>query len=120
MKGINSGVDDDRLKSYLSVHYCESYGVVHITPTEQCCAPAKCFVAFSQQSYVKLNIHSFFTSQVRYTGYRDRPVEERQMRFQNGCREGHTEIVSLSFMLNYETCTLTEVKKLVTKLGISA
>ncbi|XP_076243406.1 protein big brother [Calliopsis andreniformis] len=31
-------------------------------------------------------------SEVRYTGYRDRPVEERQVRFQNGCREGHTEI----------------------------
>lgn len=30
--------------------------------------------------------------QVRYTGYRDRPPEERQMRFQSGCREGHTEI----------------------------
>ncbi|XP_070157729.1 protein big brother [Polyergus mexicanus] len=31
-------------------------------------------------------------SEVRYTGYRDRPQEERQVRFQNGCREGHTEI----------------------------
>lgn len=30
--------------------------------------------------------------QVRYTGYRDRPLEERQVRFQNACREGHTEI----------------------------
>ena len=30
--------------------------------------------------------------QVRYTGYRDRPQEERQVRFQNACREGHTEI----------------------------
>lgn len=29
---------------------------------------------------------------MRYTGYRDRPQEERQIRFQNGCREGHTEI----------------------------
>lgn len=29
---------------------------------------------------------------MRYTGYRDRPQEERQVRFQNGCREGHTEI----------------------------
>ncbi|KAI4464787.1 core-binding factor beta subunit [Holotrichia oblita] len=31
-------------------------------------------------------------SEVRYTGYRDRPQEERQVRFQNACREGHTEI----------------------------
>ncbi|XP_055682268.1 protein big brother [Lutzomyia longipalpis] len=31
-------------------------------------------------------------SEVRYTGYRDRPQEERQIRFQTGCREGHTEI----------------------------
>lgn len=30
--------------------------------------------------------------QVRYTGFRDRPAEERQVRFQSGCREGHTEI----------------------------
>ncbi|KAJ8683418.1 hypothetical protein QAD02_019210 [Eretmocerus hayati] len=31
-------------------------------------------------------------SEVKYTGYRDRPMDERQQRFQNGCREGHTEI----------------------------
>lgn len=31
-------------------------------------------------------------SEVRYTGYRDRPQEERQARFENACREGHTEI----------------------------
>ncbi|KAF8777879.1 protein big brother-like isoform X2 [Argiope bruennichi] len=31
-------------------------------------------------------------TEVRYTGYRDRPVEERQMRFQTACREGHTEV----------------------------
>ncbi|XP_055712378.1 protein big brother [Phlebotomus papatasi] len=31
-------------------------------------------------------------SEIRYTGYRDRPQEERQIRFQTGCREGHTEI----------------------------
>lgn len=30
--------------------------------------------------------------EVRYTGFRDRPLEERQLRFQTGCREGHTEI----------------------------
>jgi Core binding factor beta subunit len=30
--------------------------------------------------------------EVRYTGFRDRPQEERQLRFQTGCREGHTEI----------------------------
>ncbi|XP_014206332.1 protein big brother-like [Copidosoma floridanum] len=31
-------------------------------------------------------------SDVKYTSHRDRPLEERQIRFQNGCREGHTEI----------------------------
>ncbi|XP_060517626.1 protein big brother-like [Cylas formicarius] len=31
-------------------------------------------------------------SEIRYTGYRDRPQEERVARFQNACREGHTEI----------------------------
>lgn len=30
--------------------------------------------------------------EVRYTGYRERGLEERQIRFLNGCREGHTEI----------------------------
>jgi hypothetical protein len=30
--------------------------------------------------------------EVRYTGFRDRPIDERQLRFQTGCREGHTEI----------------------------
>nr|XP_045625617.1 uncharacterized protein LOC123774961 [Procambarus clarkii] len=32
------------------------------------------------------------TEQVRYTGYRDRPVEERRQKFQNQCRDGYTEI----------------------------
>ena len=35
-----------------------------------------------------------FCLQVRYTGYRDRSHEERQVRFQAGCREGHSELVS--------------------------
>lgn len=46
-----------------------------------------------------LNISMF---QVRYTGYRDRPQEERQVRFQNGCREGHTEIVSLTYSIELQ------------------
>ncbi len=37
--------------------------------------------------------------QVRYVGFRDRPLEERQMRFAAGCREGHAEIVSHSLLL---------------------
>lgn len=46
--------------------------------------------------YLFLHVkHIFFPFQVRYTGFRDRPQEERQVRFQNGCREGHTEIVSI-------------------------
>ena len=32
--------------------------------------------------------------EVRYTLHRDRPVHERQAKFQAGCRDGHTEIVS--------------------------
>ncbi|CAG0879757.1 unnamed protein product [Darwinula stevensoni] len=31
-------------------------------------------------------------SEVRYTGYRDRPVAERRSRFETGCKDGHTEI----------------------------
>ena len=34
---------------------------------------------------------------MRYVGFRDRPLEERQMRFAAGCREGHAEIVSTNF-----------------------
>lgn len=34
---------------------------------------------------------------MRYTSYRDRPHEERQNRFQMGCREGHVDIVSLIY-----------------------
>lgn len=33
-----------------------------------------------------------FELQIRFTGFRDRPLEERKLRFANGCREGHTEI----------------------------
>ncbi|XP_076063750.1 protein big brother-like [Oratosquilla oratoria] len=36
-------------------------------------------------------------SEVRFTGFRDRPLEERRQRFQGGVREGHTEI---AFMTN--------------------
>ncbi|XP_061404766.1 core-binding factor subunit beta isoform X2 [Lethenteron reissneri] len=30
--------------------------------------------------------------EVKYTGYRDRPLEERQMRFQSACREGRSDL----------------------------
>ncbi|XP_021112576.1 core-binding factor subunit beta isoform X4 [Heterocephalus glaber] len=33
--------------------------------------------------------------EIKYTGFRDRPHEERQMRFQNACRDGRSEIVYL-------------------------
>ncbi|XP_049800454.1 protein big brother isoform X1 [Schistocerca nitens] len=41
-------------------------------------------------------------SEVRYTGYRDRPLEERQARFHNGCREGHTEIAFVATGTNIQ------------------
>ncbi|KAK7793726.1 hypothetical protein R5R35_007880 [Gryllus longicercus] len=41
-------------------------------------------------------------SEIRYTGYRDRPQEERQVRFQNGCREGHTEIAFVATGTNIQ------------------
>ncbi|XP_046383409.1 uncharacterized protein LOC124153992 [Ischnura elegans] len=41
-------------------------------------------------------------SEVRFTGYRDRPLEERQVRFQNGCREGHTEIAFIATGTNLQ------------------
>ncbi|XP_026271894.1 protein big brother-like isoform X2 [Frankliniella occidentalis] len=39
---------------------------------------------------------------VRYTGYRDRPTEERQVRFQTGCREGHTEVAFVATGTNIQ------------------
>lgn len=30
--------------------------------------------------------------EIKYTGFRDRPHEERQTRFQNACRDGRSEI----------------------------
>lgn len=35
-------------------------------------------------------------SEVRYTGWKDRPRDERVYRFQVGLSEGHTELVSYS------------------------
>ncbi|XP_074644810.1 core-binding factor subunit beta-like isoform X2 [Tubulanus polymorphus] len=31
-------------------------------------------------------------SEIKYTGYRDRPLEERQLRLQTECREGHADV----------------------------
>ena len=36
-----------------------------------------------------------FSFQVKYSAYRDRPVEERKRRFVEDLREGHSVIVSL-------------------------
>jgi len=41
-------------------------------------------------------------SEVRYTGFRDRPQEERQLRFSTGCREGHTEIAFIATGTNVQ------------------
>uniref|UniRef100_A0A674ML61 Core-binding factor subunit beta n=1 Tax=Takifugu rubripes TaxID=31033 RepID=A0A674ML61_TAKRU len=30
--------------------------------------------------------------EIKYTGFRDRPHEERQARFQNACRDGRSEV----------------------------
>ena len=38
--------------------------------------------------------------EVRFTLYRDRPSHERQAKFQAGCRDGHTEIVSIPTRLS--------------------
>ncbi|XP_003746153.1 protein big brother [Galendromus occidentalis] len=41
-------------------------------------------------------------SEVRFTGYRDRPREERNFRFQTGLREGHTELAYVSHGTNLQ------------------
>ena len=40
-----------------------------------------------------------FSFQVKYSAYRDRPVEERKRRFVEDLREGHSVIVSLLFYI---------------------
>ncbi|OQR67321.1 protein big brother-like [Tropilaelaps mercedesae] len=47
-------------------------------------------------------------SEVKYTGFQDRPRDERVYRFQAGLREGHTELVrtqlfSFSSSRDYQT-----------------
>eukprot|EP00918_Siedleckia_nematoides_P012307 GHVU01026980.1.p1 GENE.GHVU01026980.1~~GHVU01026980.1.p1 ORF type:complete len:299 (+),score=29.46 GHVU01026980.1:75-971(+) len=41
-------------------------------------------------------------SEVKYTGFRDRPHEERQIRFQNECREGQTDVAIMSSGTNLQ------------------
>merc|ERR1712226_1484099 len=41
-------------------------------------------------------------AEVRYTGHRDRPLEERQVRFQTECREGHADIAFMSSGTNLQ------------------
>jgi len=41
-------------------------------------------------------------SEVRYTGLRDRPYEERRTKFQNDCREGHADLSYTSSGLNLQ------------------
>ncbi|KAB7494785.1 Protein big brother [Armadillidium nasatum] len=43
-------------------------------------------------------------SEVRYTGYRDRPIDERRQRFQNGVKEGHTDIAFMTNGTNMSLC----------------
>lgn len=44
--------------------------------------------------------HPLFSAlQIKYTGFRDRPHEERQARFQNACRDGRSEVVSSKLLL---------------------
>ena len=46
---------------------------------------------------ILLNLSIYFLLfQVRFTLYRERPLHERQAKFQQGCREGHVEMVSAS------------------------
>ncbi|XP_076063752.1 protein big brother-like isoform X2 [Oratosquilla oratoria] len=42
------------------------------------------------------------SEQVRYTGYRDRPAEERRQKFQNQCRDGYTEIAFMASGTNLQ------------------
>ncbi|XP_028410088.1 core-binding factor subunit beta-like isoform X2 [Dendronephthya gigantea] len=41
-------------------------------------------------------------TEIKYVGYRDRPLEERQLRFQTECREGNTSIAFTATGVNIE------------------
>ncbi|KAE8608234.1 hypothetical protein XENTR_v10011435 [Xenopus tropicalis] len=50
----------------------------------------------NEEFFRKLNRES----EIKYTGFRDRPHEERQARFQNACRDGRSEILELHYFLS--------------------
>ncbi|CAL1274144.1 unnamed protein product, partial [Larinioides sclopetarius] len=41
-------------------------------------------------------------SEVRYTGHKDRPMDERRLKFKAACREGYTEIAFVSTGINFQ------------------
>ena len=43
----------------------------------------------------------FLTLQARYTGFRDRPLHERQAKFQQACREGQIELVWTNLRIDF-------------------
>ena len=68
-----------------------------------------------------MNVYLFF--KVKYTLYRDRPIEERRSKFYSSCREGHVEIVSsiyiiyaINFKWEYSTYTCFTKSKLNAQL----
>ncbi|XP_077983505.1 core-binding factor subunit beta-like isoform X2 [Glandiceps talaboti] len=77
--------------------------VTLVVPTQR--SPSSVFIRFEEYTMPRVvpNQKEKFESdelfrklsrecEVRYTGFRDRSLEERQVRFQTGCREGHSEI----------------------------
>lgn len=47
--------------------------------------------------------HELVWLQIRYTGFRDRPHEERKLRFANGCRvEGRADISFAATGINFQ------------------
>uniref|UniRef100_A0A672KKS3 Core-binding factor subunit beta n=1 Tax=Sinocyclocheilus grahami TaxID=75366 RepID=A0A672KKS3_SINGR len=57
-------------------------------------------------------IFTVYSNEIKYTGFRDRPHEERQARFGNACRDGRSEIafvatgtnLSLQFFPPHTVC----------------
>lgn len=41
-------------------------------------------------------------SEVRYTGFRDRPIDERRLRLQEDCRQGHADVVFVNSGINLQ------------------
>ena len=59
--------------------------------------------------------YNLFCFQVKYTLYRDRPIEERRSKFYSSCRDGNVEIVSIINNFTYKSLLIFWLTQMSTK-----